>query len=94
MPNPSLGASTFEQMGNVEEAIKEATVAARLNQGAEGYFVHLAELYVRAKKYEQAESVFEQLAASNNPTISSLAKKRLEELKAADGQQKAQTPKE
>src|SRR5277367_2013957 len=90
----NLLASTFEQMGNVEQAIKEATVAARLNQGAEGYFVHLAELYVRAKKYEQAESVFEQLAASNNPTISSLANKRLEELKAADGQQKAQTPKE
>jgi tetratricopeptide (TPR) repeat protein len=54
--NPDLAlahselANALSGLGNQDGAIKEATMAARLNQGNEMYFVNLGELYFAFKK--------------------------------------------
>jgi len=78
-------AYALSKLGNKDGAIKEASAATRLNQGNEGYFVNLAELYFEYKKYEPAEALFKQLALSTNPKIAALANQRLETLKTSGG---------
>ncbi len=87
-------AYALSKMGDKDGAIKEATTAARLNQGNERYFLNLAELFFEFKKYEQAKTVFEQLASSNDPKIAALANQRLETLKNSDGSQSPAAPKQ
>lgn len=88
-PNPQI-AEPFDQLSialdklhDTDGAITAAIDAARLNQGNEHYFFHLADLYFASKKFDQANLLFEQLASSNAPSISSLAAQRLQSLKAA-----------
>lgn len=87
-------AYALSKLGDKDGAIKEATTAARLNQGNERYFLNLAELYLDFKKYEQAKTVFEQLTSSNDPKIAALASKRLETLKTFDGSHESAAPKQ
>lgn len=92
--NPGLAephnqlAFVLEKLQDADGAITEATTAAHLNQGNERYFVHLAELYFTSKKFDKASLLFEQLTASNDPAISSLAAQRLQSLKTLNSQQK------
>jgi thioredoxin-like negative regulator of GroEL len=65
-----------------------------LNKGNESYFVNLAELYFKFKKYAQAKTVFEQLTSSNDPKTAALANQRLETLKTSDGSQNQPLPKQ
>jgi Flp pilus assembly protein TadD len=87
-------AYALSKLGDKDGAIKEATTAARLNQGNERYFLDLAEFYFEFKKYEQAKTVFEQLTSSNDPKIAALANHRLETLKTFDGSQNSAAPKQ
>jgi tetratricopeptide (TPR) repeat protein len=87
-------AYALSKLGDKDGAIKEAAIAARLNQGKEAYFVNLAELYFEFKKYDQAKAVFEQLASSNDPKIVALANQRLETVKAFDGSHESAAPKQ
>jgi Flp pilus assembly protein TadD len=87
-------AHALSKLGDKDSAIKEATTAARLNQGNEGYFLNLAELYFQYQKYEQAKTVFEQLSSSDNPKIAALAKERLESLKTTAATQTPVAPKQ
>lgn len=87
-------AYTLSKLGDKDGAVKEATAAARLNKGNEGYFVNLAELCFEFKKYEQAKTVFEQLTSSNDAKIAALANQRLETLKTFDGPANASAPKQ
>jgi Flp pilus assembly protein TadD len=70
-------AYALSKLGDQDGAIKEATTAARLNQGNERCFLNLAELYFEFKKYEQAKTVFEQLTSSTDRKIAALANQRL-----------------
>jgi len=85
-------AYALSKLGDKDGAIKEATTAARLNQGNERYFLNLAELYLEFKKYEQAKTIFEQLTSSNDPKIAALASQRLETLKTFDGSHESAAP--
>ncbi len=87
-------AYALSKLGDKDSAIKEATAAARLNQGNEHYFLNLAELYFEFKKYEQAKTVFDQLTSSDDPKIAALAIQRLETLKTFDGSQNSAAPKQ
>jgi tetratricopeptide (TPR) repeat protein len=78
-------AYTLSKLGDKDGTIKEATAAARLNKGNEGYFVDLAEFYFQFKKYEQAKAIFEQLTSSDDAKIVALANQRMEALKNPDG---------
>ncbi len=78
-------AYALSKLGDKDGAIKEATAAARLNKGNEGYFVNLAEFYFQYKKYEQSKAIFEQLTLSDDAAIVALANRRLEALKNPDG---------
>ena len=84
----------LSKLGDKDSAIKEATTAARLNQGNEGYFLNLAELYFQYQKYEQAKTVFEQLSSSSDPAIATLAHQRLESLKTSAATQTPVAPKQ
>ena len=88
--SPAYALST---LGDRDGAVKEATTAARLNRGNERYFLNLAELYFEFKNYEQAKAVFEQLTASEDPKIASLASQRLGTLKTFDGARQSAAPK-
>jgi tetratricopeptide (TPR) repeat protein len=98
--NPELAeahselAYALSKLGDKDSAIKEATTAARLNQGNEHYFLNLAELCFEFKKYEQAKMVFDQLTSSNDPKIALLASERLETLKKFDGSHESTAPKQ
>jgi tetratricopeptide (TPR) repeat protein len=87
-------AYALSKLGDKDGAIKEATLAARLNKGNESYFVDLAEFYFEFKKYEQAKAVFEQLLSSNDTKIVALANQRLEALKTFDEAAGASAPKQ
>jgi tetratricopeptide (TPR) repeat protein len=87
----SVLASVLEKLGDKAGALAEAKLAARLDQGDERYFVDLAEMCFNAKKYAEAKILFEQLASSSDSSVSSLANKRLEELKSEEEQQKTST---
>ncbi len=87
-------AYALSKLGDKDGAIKEATTAARLNQGNERYFLDLAEFFFEFKKYEQAKAVFEQLTSSNDPKTAALANQRLETLKTFDGSQSPAAPKQ
>lgn len=78
-------AHALSKLGDKDGAIKEASAAAHLNQGNEGYFVNLAKFYFEYKKIEPARTLFQQLALSTNPKIAALANERLETLKASGG---------
>lgn len=87
-------AYALSKLGDKDGAIKEATTAARLNQGNERYFLNLAELYFEFKKYEQAKTVFEQLTSSTDRKIAALANQRLETLKTSDVSPNSTAPKQ
>jgi Flp pilus assembly protein TadD len=87
-------AYALSKLGDKDGAIKEATTAARLNQGNEGYFLNLGELFFEFKKYEQAKTVFGQLTSSNDPQIAAQANQRLETLKTSAGSQSPAAPKQ
>ena len=87
-------AYALSKLGDKDGAIKEATTAARLNQGNEGYFLNLGELFFEFKKYEEAKTVFEQLTSSNDPKIAAQANQRLETLKTSAGSQSPAAPKQ
>lgn len=98
--NPELAAAHSEmayalsKLGDKDGTIKEATAAARLNKGNEKYFAELAEFYFEFKKYEQAKTVFQQLASSNDAKIAALANERLETIRTADGAASGSAPKQ
>jgi hypothetical protein len=48
-------AYALSKLGDKDNAIKEATTAARLNKGNESYFVNLGELYFEFNKYERKD---------------------------------------
>jgi Flp pilus assembly protein TadD len=86
--------TTLSRLGDKDGAIKEATTAARLNQGNESYFMNLAELCFESKKYEQAKAVYAQLTSSSDPKIAALANQRLEVIKTSDSSPNSAAPKQ
>jgi tetratricopeptide (TPR) repeat protein len=87
-------AYALSMLGDKDGAIKEATAAARLNKGNEGYFVNLGDFYFQFKKYEQAKAIYVQLASSDDPNIAAVGKLRLATLSLSDGSPNSSAPKQ
>ena len=87
-----LLSTAYSEMGDANSAINEARTAAALNQGNLEYFAHLGKLLFDHQKYDQARVVYEQLAASSDPLLSTLASQRLESIKEKEGDHSASPP--
>ncbi|MBZ5720850.1 MAG: hypothetical protein LAO03_10770 [Acidobacteriia bacterium] len=66
--------------GGINSALESIRAAIALSPRNERYLVTLAQIYIADKKWDAAQALLERLKASQNPQISSTARKYLEDL--------------
>ena len=66
--------------GGANAALESMRIAVQLSPRSEDYQLRLAEAYIAAKKWENADGVLERLKLSENPQIAAAANKDLHEI--------------
>ncbi|HEY1270331.1 MAG TPA: hypothetical protein VGF08_00010 [Terriglobales bacterium] len=74
-----LGLAELEG-GGINAALDNMRLAIQLNPRNQVYVMHLADIYLAGKKWDNGQAILDRLKDSSDPQIASAAKKKLEDL--------------
>jgi tetratricopeptide (TPR) repeat protein len=74
-----LGLARIEG-GGTGSALEAMRIAIKYSPRNQSYVFNLGEVYLAARKWDEARQIFEQMKTSDNPAIASAARQRLEDL--------------